>query len=157
MKKIFALLIAITAISCSSDDNDAVNDDNGLHDPYTGSVVGEWKTVAVAIDNEAINLDCDLEAPFEDNYYFVFHSDNTMDVYDNCLLEFDDEGNFDPTLPHQSGTYETNGNTLTLKLNGQTGKAHMVDYLEDDMLEFRFTIGSSGLFYNYHILVEERP
>lgn len=147
MKKLFVLFLAIAAMSCSDDSNDHV--DNGLHDPYTGSVVGNWQTVALSVDGEAVDLNCDIENPYPDNYLFKFYEDNTFEIFHTC---YPDEG------PYASGTYSTTGNVLTLNMNGQTGKAHMVDHLDDNnKLEFRFTISSDGLFYNYYFTVQEVP
>lgn len=52
MKKAFGILfIILLTFSCSSDDN---NDNvNGIKNPYTGSVVGLWQTVALSVDGEA--------------------------------------------------------------------------------------------------------
>lgn len=146
MKKFIILLMAFTAFSCSSDDNDPV-DNNGIRNPYTGSVIGSWKTVGLSLNDMAYDVDCDADEPADDVYTFTFFEDGTFDVYENCF----------PEVLYAEGTYQTTGNVLTLNLNGQTGKAHMVDHLDENMLEWRFTIGDGGLFYNYYYLVEKLP
>jgi len=136
------MMFAVMAIACSDDDN------NGIKNPYTGEVTGMWKTVGLAIDGEAMDLSCDIETPVEENFLFDFKEDGTFDVYYNC----DTEG-----AVYNSGTYTTNGNVLTLNMDGMTGKAHMIDNLDEDQLGFRFSIGSEGLFYGYEFLVEHYP
>jgi hypothetical protein len=151
MKKIFLFaLLAALSFSCNSDD-DGQPIDNGLHNPYTGSVVGTWSTIALAIDGEEINLNCEAEVPAPDNYIFVFNEDNTFELYHNCSLLGE---------PLGTGTYSTNGNVLTLNMNGMEGKAHMIDLdeylnIEDEQLIFRFSIGSgNSLFYGYEFAVD---
>lgn len=144
MKKVFGILfMALATLSCNSDDN---NDNvNGLKNPYTGSVVGLWQTVALSVDGEAWNLSCDEEVPVEENFSFDFKEDGTFDVYHNCDID----------VLYNSGTYTTTGNVLTLNMDGMTGKAHMIDNLDEDQLVFRFNIGSPGLFYDYEFVVQE--
>ena len=132
------------AIACSDDDNNS----NGIKNPYTGEVTGMWQTVGLAIDGEAMDLDCEAEVPVAENFLFDFKEDGTFDVYHNCDIEGDIYG---------SGTYTTNGNVLTLNMDGMIGKAHMIDNLDENQLGFRFSIGSEGLFYGYEFLVEEYP
>ena len=145
MKKYFLIIIAVFAFGCSDDDDN--NIDNGIANPYTGSVIGTWVTNAVTIDGNSVNLGCNSDTDFEDNYTFVFYDNNNFDVYHNCYI---DQGIYN------SGTYTTTGNVLTLNMNGQTGKAHMVKSPNDMFLEFRFTIGSDGLFYNHSIFVKKQ-
>lgn len=142
MKKLLAVLfVSLAALSCNDDDTVS----NGIKNPYTGSVVGWWQTVGLAVDGDVADLSCDAEVPFEDNFIFDFKEDGTFDLYHNCEME----------VLFGSGTYTTNGNVLTINMNGMTGKAHMIDNLDEDQLDFRFTIGSDGLFYGYYILVQE--
>ena len=134
----------IIIASCGDDDINQNNfANNGIGNPYTGSVVGIRKTTALIINGEAVNLRCDIENISDKNYAFEFHDDNTFHLYNNCDPDAEVIG---------LGTYTTTGNVLTLTLNGQTGKAHMV-YVGNDMLEFRFTIGSPGLFYDHTFTV----
>lgn len=143
MKKVLSiLLVALFATACSDDDNKS----NGIKNPYTGEVTGMWKTVGLAIDGDAVNLSCEVEMPVEENFLFDFKEDGTFDAYHNCDSE---AGIYD------SGTYTTTGNVLTLSMGGLTGKAHMIDNLDENQLGFRFSIGSDGLFYGYEFLVEE--
>lgn len=150
MKKLFLLgLVAVLSLSCDEDDSLPV--DNGLHNPYTGSVVGTWSTIGLRINEEVIDIDCEAEVPVVDNYLFVFNEDNTFELYPNCDAEAEAIG---------SGTYQTNGNVLTLNMNGMEGKAHMIDLdeyleIEDEQLVFRFSIGSGeSLFYGYEFAVD---
>lgn len=144
MKRLFILLTLCLFISCGDDDVQQPDfSNNGIGNPYTGSVIGIRKTVVLAIEGEAVNLSCTIETPSEKNYAFEFHEDGTFYLYHNCDPDAEIVG---------EGTYTTTGNVLTLNLNGQTGKAHMV-YVGNDTLEFRFTIGSSGLFYNHTFTV----
>lgn len=146
MKKIFLLLFTFAALSCSSDDdNQSVN--NGIRDPYTGSVVGTWETVSLTIDDYILIFDCEDETPEYTNYLLTFNEDGTFDMYNNCTEEF-----------LGTGTYTTTGNVLTININGETGKAHMIDHLdEDQQLAFRFNIGDDGLFYGYEYRVQAVP
>lgn len=149
MRKIFALLTiaSLTIASCSDDDN-SNNNGNGIENPYTGSVVGTWSTVALYDNGQPVNLACDIPNPAEDNYTFKFLDNGTFDLYYNC--------DFDPVLtPVASGTYTTTGNVLRLNLDGAEGRAHMIDNLNQDRLRFRFNIGSSGLFYGYEFVVAD--
>jgi hypothetical protein len=145
MRKLILLLAVFLAISCGNDDvnQDVIYTHNGVGNPYTGSVVGMRRTTALAINGQDVNLSCDRTNPVTENYTFEFHDDNTFYLYNNC----------DPYAEVAGiGTYTTNGNVLTLTLDGMTGKAHMV-YAGNDMLEFIFTIGSSGLFHNFKFTV----
>ena len=144
MKKILLLLmLTVTALGCSGDDDN----NNGVRNPYTGSVVGTWTTVGLSIDGNLVNLDCDAPAPVEDNYTFVFYEDGFFDIYHNC----DPEG-----VIYASGTYTTTGNVLRINLDGMEGRAHMIDYLDEDQLQFEFSIGSEGLFYGYVFTVQQQ-
>lgn len=145
MKRLLMIVLVISAFACSDDDNDNVGN-NGIANPYTGSVVGTWITNGITINGNSVQLDCDNETVFEDNYTFIFNEDNSFDIYHNCYPE---DGIYN------SGTYTTTGNVLTLNMDGQTGKAHMVKAPDEMNLEFRFTIGSEGLFYNYSIFTEK--
>ena len=150
MKKILLLgLVAALSFACSEDDSLPVN--NGLHNPYTGSVVGAWSTIGLRINEEIIIVDCEAEVPAVDNYLFVFNEDNTFELYPNCDTEAEAIG---------SGTYTTSGNVLTLNMYGMQGKAHMIDLdeflgLDDEQLMFRFSIGPGNtLFYGYEFAVD---
>ncbi|GGB80051.1 hypothetical protein GCM10007424_20240 [Flavobacterium suaedae] len=146
MKKIFLLLFAFAALSCSSDDDNGVVD-NGLKDPYTGSVVGSWETVSIWRDDYIILLDCEDENLEETSYLLTFNENGSFDMYNKCTEAF-----------LGTGTYTTTGNVLTITINGETGKAHMIDHLdEDQQLAFRFTIGDGGLFYGYEYRVQAVP
>ena len=146
MKKIFLLLFTFAALSCSSDDDNGVVD-NGLKDPYTGSVVGSWETVSLSFDDYIIIFDCEDATPEYTKYLLTFNEDGSFDMNDRCTDEF-----------LGTGTYTTTGNVLTININGETGKAHMIDYLdEDQQLEFRFDIGDDGLFYGYEYRVQAVP
>jgi len=147
MKKLLLTLSALALFACSGDD-----DNNGIQNPYTGEVAGDWKTVAAGFDDMAYTLECDSETQFEGNYYYRFNTNNTLDVYYNC----DIEGAVDDEVPFTTGTYNTTGNVLTLNILGQEGKAHMIDKLDDDQLLLQFTIGSGGLFYGHEIIIEQR-
>lgn len=92
-----------------------------------------------------MDLSCDEEVPVEENFLFEFNGDNTFNVYHNCDIE----------VLYNSGIYTTTGNVLTLNMDGMTGKAHMIDNLDEDQLVFRFTIGSDGLFHDYEFVVQE--
>ena len=142
MKKIIAILfISVIALSCNDDDTIP----NGVKNPYTGSVVGLWQTVGLAVDGEVQDLSCEVEVPIEENFLFEFNEDGTFNLYHNCDIE----------VLYNSGTYTTTGNVLTLNMDGMTGKAHMIDNLDEDQLGFRFTISSDGLFHDYDFLVQE--
>lgn len=144
MKRLLFLFTIFTMLSCGDDDANNHNfDNNGIGNPYTGSVFGIRKTVNLTIDGQPVNLSCAIANPSEKNLAFEFHDDNTFNLYHNCDPDAEIVG---------TGTYTTTGNVLTLNMDGQTGKAHMV-YVGGDMLEFRFTIGSSGLFYNHTFTV----
>ncbi|MGV3459854.1 MAG: hypothetical protein ACO1N9_05295 [Flavobacterium sp.] len=144
MKRLLFFLVACITLSCGDDDITQPNfENNGIGNPYTGSVIGIRKTVRLNVNGEDVNLSCTVENASDKNFAFEFHDDNTFHLYHNCDPDAEIVG---------TGTYNTTGNVLTLNLNGQTGKAHMV-YVGNDMLEFRFTIGSSGLFYNHNFTV----
>ncbi|QEE50080.1 lipocalin family protein [Flavobacterium alkalisoli] len=159
MKKLVAVLFVALAFACSSDD-DVENVDNGLHNPYTGDVLGEWKVVAVSYDGEEFPLGCELETPTEQDVYFTFLEDNTFTVEHNC----------GEALPYYGGTYTKTGNVLTLIFDNDTEeviqeKAHMVVVQEDDpeteevesfVLEWRFGIGNSGMLENFDVQVEKQ-
>ncbi len=150
MKKIIAFLafVSIISVACSDDDSNSTN--NGIENPYTGSVVGTWRTVALYDNAQPVNLACDIPNPEEDNYAFEFLANGTFNLYHNC--------DFDPVLtPVATGTYTTTGNVLRLNLDGAEGRAHMIDNLDQNMLRFRFSIGSSGLFYGYEFVVRDEP
>jgi len=148
MKKLIFGLAAFALFACSGDDDN----NNGVQNPYTGEVTGDWKTVAAGFDDMAYSLECDDENAFDGNYYYRFNADSTLDVYYNC----DIEGPVDDEVPFTTGTYNTTGNVLTLNILGQEGKAHMINNLDDDQLILQFTIGSSGLFYGNEIIIEQR-
>ena len=146
MKKILALLafVSIISVACSDDDSNSTN--NGIENPYTGSVVGVWRTVGLSDNGQPVNLDCTIPNPSEDNYVFEFMTDGTYNLYNNC--------DPDPIVnPVATGTYTTTGNVLRIMLDGVEGRAHMIDHLDQDILHFRFNIGSSGLFYGYEFVV----
>jgi hypothetical protein len=107
--------------------------------------------VFAGFDDMAYSLECDDEEEFEGNYYYRFNTDNSVDVYHNCVIE----GQVDDEAPFTTGTYNTTGNVLTLNILGQEGKAHMIDNLDDDQLILQFTIGSGGLFYGHDIIIEQ--
>lgn len=154
MKRLLFLFTMCAVLSCANDDvneptltqanvSEPNFENNGIGNPYTGSVIGIRKTVGLSIDGASVNLSCQADNPSDKNFAFEFHDDNTFHLYHNCDPDAEIIG---------EGTYTTTGNVLTLNLNGQTGKAHMV-YVGGDTLEFRFTIGSSGLFYNHTFTV----
>ena len=146
MKKVLLILFALVTLSCSSDD-DSNNVNNGIKNPYTGSVVGTWETIAIWGDDYIIPLNCDDIAPEDTSYLLTFYEDGTFDMYNKCTDEF-----------LGTGTYTTTGNVLTININGETGKAHMIDYLEDEQqLAFSFNIGDDGLFYGYEYRVQAVP
>lgn len=156
MKRLIAVLFVALTFACSSDDdNDTV--DNGLHNPYTGSVVGTWKTIAVYHNGDALPVGCEQENPTDQDILFIFYEGNTFDLIHNCGEE----------LPYTGGTYTKTGNVLTLTM--ETGdieeKAHMVVLTEENpdteeyelALEWRFGIGSGGLLEDYDIQVQKMP
>lgn len=155
MKKIFAVLFVVLAFACDSDDNDTV--DNGLHNPYTGDVIGTWKTVAVYHNGDQLPIDCESETPTEQDVLFTFYEDNTFTLEHNCQV----------VLPYDGGTYAKTGNVLTLIMgDGEIEeKAHMVEHVADDpatdtpelILEWRFGIGSGGMFEDYDLQVQKMP
>lgn len=146
MKKVFLILFTLVALSCSSDD-DNNNVNNGIKNPYTGSVVGTWETLYILGSDYVIPLDCEDIAPEDTSYLLTFNEDGTFDMYNKCTEEF-----------LGTGTYSTIGNVLTITINGETGKAHMIDYLDDEQqLAFRFNIGDDGLFYGYEYRVQAVP
>ncbi len=145
MKKVFLLLFALAALSCSSDDDNNIN--NGIKNPYTGSVVGVWETLYMLGSDYVIPLDCENINPEDTGYLFTFHEDGTFDMHNRCTDEF-----------LGTGTYSKTGNVLTITINGETGKAHMIDHLDDEQqLAFRFNIGDDGLFYGYEYRVQAVP
>jgi hypothetical protein len=157
MKKIALFLVAALALSCNEDDSVEIVD-NGLHHPYIGSVVGSWSTIGLRVNEEIINIDCNQEVPFEENYIFTFYEDNTFELYSNC----ESDATVIP-VPVAEGTYSKSGNVLTMIIDGEEGKAHTIDLdeylgLEDaEQLAFKFSIGSEGLFYGYDFAVERIP
>lgn len=148
MKKLIAsIAAAFMLFGCSDDDNDS----NGLQNPYTGEVTGEWRTVYAGMDDMAFSLECDDENQFAGNFYYRFNTNGTVDVYHNC----DVEGPIDTEEPITTGTYTTTGNVLTVNVMGEEGKAHMIDNLDQDQLILQFSISSGGLFYGYDIVIEQ--
>ena len=156
MKRLFAVLFVALTFACNSDDdNDTV--DNGLHNPYTGSVVGTWKTIAVYHNDDDLPLGCNQENPTDQDVLFIFHPDNTFSLIHNC----------GEALPYDSGTYTKTGNVLRLMVNNGEieEKAHMVVLTEENpdteeyelALEWRFGIGSGGLLEDYDIQVQKVP
>lgn len=152
MKKILLLgLFAALSFSCNEDDSLPV--DNGLHNPYTGSVVGSWSTIGLRINEEVIDINCESDFEAIDNYRFVFNGDNTFTLFHNCDAP-------ETAVAVGEGTYATNGNVLTLNMDGMEGKAHMIDLdeyldIDDEQLVFRFSIGSgNSLFYGYEFAVD---
>lgn len=148
MKRFLIFLTLCCVVACGDDDiNREITENNfennGIGNPYTSSVVGIRKTTSLTIEGNPVNLSCQASVISDKNLAFEFHDDNTFQLYHNCDPDAEVIG---------SGTYSTTGNVLTINLDGQTGKAHMV-YVGGDMLEFRFTIGSSGLFYNHTFTV----
>ncbi|MFL9842933.1 hypothetical protein [Flavobacterium rhizosphaerae] len=153
MKKIFLVLLTLGCFTaCSDDDNNDV--DNGLHNPYTGTVNGDWRTKQISTSDYIITSNCENDIIAEANYYYSFNADGSVDVYNYC----DNNGDIHNQIPLTTGTYQTTGNVFTITIAGQEGKAHMVDYLDEyNALELRFDIGSSGLFYGYDITIEQQP
>lgn len=150
------LLFAALAFACNSDD-DNNNVDNGLHNPYTGGVVGTWKTTAVYHNGDQLPVGCDQENPTDQDILFIFYADETFDLIHNCGEE----------LPYNGGTYRKTGNVLRLTMgNGEVEeKAHMVELVAENpntdafelALEWRFDIGSGGLLEDYDIQVQKMP
>lgn len=155
MKKLFVMLFVALAFACSSDD-DNNNVDNGLHDPYTGDVLGTWKAVALFYEGDEIPLGCESEVTAEQDVLFTFNADNTFTMVHNCGDE----------LPYDGGTYTKTGNVLTLVMGDGTveEKAHMVEITPDDpdtdfnelVLEWRFGIGSGGIFDDFDVQVQKQ-
>ena len=145
MRKVFLLLVALVAMSCNNDDDTLPVVDNGLHTPYTGELSGTWSTTALWINGNAVDLECGA-IPFDDNYTYDFYEDGTFTIIFNCNAG---AGVID------TGTYTTTGNVLTLNLNGEQGKAHMIKGQDGGELYWRFNIGSGGLFYGYEIKVNQ--
>jgi hypothetical protein len=150
MKKLIFALMAFTLFACSDDDDNNAN--NGIQNPYTGEVSGDWKTVFASMDDMAFTLDCDDPNQFEGNFYYRFNADGTLNVYHNC----DIEGVVDTETPITTGTYTTTGNVLRVNILGQEGEAHMIDNLDQNRLRLEFSIGSGGLFYGYNIVIEQQ-
>lgn len=149
MKKTLLLLLGLTMVACSDDDNNNV--DNGLHNPYTGEVTGEWVTTGITVDDMIFVPDCDNPELTAVKYYYNFNNNGTVDVYNSCEVD----GELDIEMPITTGTYTTTGNVFTLTIDGVQGKAHMVDFLDEfNSLDLRFDIGSSGLFYGQHITIQ---
>lgn len=144
MKKFLLLFAVLAVLSCNNDD-DTASTDNGLHTPYTGSILGTWSTTELWINGNAINLECDA-VPFDENYTYNFMEDGTFTVIFNCNAA---------AGVINTGTYTTAGNVLTLNLDGQQAKAHMVRGNHGGELYWRFDIGSSGLFFGYEIEVNQ--
>lgn len=160
MKKIVAVLFVALAFAACTSDDDVETVDNGLHNPYTGSILGEWKAIGVSYQGEEFPLGCELETPTEQDVLFTFFEDNTFTVVHNCGEE----------LPYNSGTYTKTGNVLTLYFANEEEediqeKAHMVVIQEDDpeteeeesfILEWRFGIGNSGMLEDFDVQVEKQ-
>ncbi len=155
MKKVLAVLFVALAFACNSDDdNNEV--DNGLHNPYTGEVIGVWKTIAVYHNGEQLPIGCDLETPTDQDILFTFYEDNTFTLEHNCQ----------EVLPYEGGTYTKTGNVLTLVMGDDIEeKAHMVEITEENpdtevpelVLEWRFGIGSGGMLEDYDLQVQKMP
>lgn len=153
MKKVFAVLFTVLAFGCNSDDNDQV--DNGLHNPYTGGIVGLWKAIGADYNGAQIPVDCDSEITPEQEVWFMFNEDNTFTLDYNCGDE----------LISKTGTYTKTGNVLKLMIDENEEKAHMVELVAENpetetpelTLEWRFGIGSGGILEDFDLVVQKMP
>ena len=153
MKNLYLILVALMALSCSTDDVAEVKAE--VARPYNGSVNGTWKTTEVVYSSSKTTIvsNCQNDVPEEVNFFYRFNADNTFDIFNTC----DIDGELDDESPVVSGSFETQGNIFTLHLGNLEGQAHMVDYMSDGSnVELRFDTGTPGLFYGSHIRIQKQ-